>query len=69
MSGHSASGVGAMHESQSMAEVVVNTDGTTTVGHYKLGKYICPAAIFIKSCWYYIIFHISILIIVLICFF
>ena len=43
MSGHTVSGVGAsgsgaMHESQSLADVVVSADGTTTVGHYKLGK-------------------------------
>ena len=43
MSGHTVSGVGAsgsgaMHESQSLADVVVAADGTTTVGHYKLGK-------------------------------
>ena len=43
ISGHTVSGVGAsgsdaMHESQSLADVVVSADGTTTVGHYKLGK-------------------------------
>ena len=43
MSGHTVSGVGAsgsgaMPESQTLADVVIAPDGTTTVGHYKLGK-------------------------------